>query len=141
MFMTIRQFITIMLLGTLMCWAGWGVVLWNIDPYEAGLVSFLFFYITLFLALTGTISTGMYTVYHFFGDVQVPVFRYVQKSMIYAISVSGALVALLLAQMFSLLNIWSITLLVLIAAFVISLKISRRRPYIPTYEPDTNRFL
>ncbi|KKW28834.1 MAG: hypothetical protein UY72_C0060G0003 [Candidatus Uhrbacteria bacterium GW2011_GWD2_52_7] len=132
--MTIRQFITIMVFGTLMCWSGWGVVLWNIDPYEAGVLSFLFFYITLFLALTGTISTSFYTVYHFFGDVQVPVFRYVQKSMGYGLSIAAVFVVLLLAQMFSLLNVWSVSLLVLIAAFVLSLKLSRRRPYIPTYE-------
>ncbi|HBB37704.1 MAG: hypothetical protein UV82_C0013G0078 [Candidatus Magasanikbacteria bacterium GW2011_GWD2_43_18] len=138
--MTIRQFITIMVFGTLMCWSGWGVVLWNIDPYEAGVLSFLFFYITLFLALTGTISTALYTVYHFFGDVQVPVFRYVQKSMGYGLIVSSLVVFIILAQMFRLLNVWSISLLVLIAAFFISLKLSRRRPYIPTYEPETNRF-
>ncbi|PIR75273.1 MAG: hypothetical protein CO030_03825 [Candidatus Magasanikbacteria bacterium CG_4_9_14_0_2_um_filter_42_11] len=123
-----------MVFGTLMCWAGWGVVLWNIDPYEAGLVSFLFFYITLFLALTGTISTTLYTVYHFFGDVQIPVFRYVQRSMGYGLSVASVLVVLLLAQMFSLLNVWTVSLLILIAAFVLSLKLSKRRPYIPTYE-------
>jgi len=132
--MTIRQFITIMIFGTLMCWAGWGVVLWNIDPYEAGIVSFMFFYITLFLALTGTISTALYTVYHFFGDVQIPVFRYVQRSMGYGLSAASVLVVLLLAHMFSLLNVWSMSLLVLIAAFVLSLKLSKRRPYIPTYE-------
>ncbi|OIO20137.1 MAG: hypothetical protein CO029_03960 [Candidatus Magasanikbacteria bacterium CG_4_9_14_0_2_um_filter_41_10] len=123
-----------MIFGTLMCWAGWGVVLWNIDPYEAGIVSFMFFYITLFLALTGTISTALYTVYHFFGDVQIPVFRYVQRSMGYGLSAASVLVVLLLAHMFSLLNVWSMSLLVLIAAFVLSLKLSKRRPYIPTYE-------
>ncbi|PIR76413.1 MAG: hypothetical protein COU32_02250 [Candidatus Magasanikbacteria bacterium CG10_big_fil_rev_8_21_14_0_10_42_10] len=127
--MTIRQFITIMIFGTLMCWAGWGVVLWNIDPFEAGLVSFLFFYITLFLALTGTVSTILYTVYHFFGDVQVPVFRYVQRSMGYAVLASSSIVGLLLAQMFQLLNIWSVSLIILLGAFLISLKLSRKSDY------------
>jgi len=112
-----------------MCWAGWGVVLWNIDPFEAGLVSFLFFYITLFLALTGTVSTILYTVYHFFGDVQVPVFRYVQRSMGYAVLASSSIVGLLLAQMFQLLNIWSVSLIILLGAFLISLKLSRKSDY------------
>jgi len=73
-------------------------------------------------------------VYHFFGDVQIPVFRYVQRSMGYGLSVASVLVVLLLAQMFSLLNVWTVSLLILIAAFVLSLKLSKRRPYIPTYE-------
>lgn len=124
--MTIKQFLTIISFATLMCWGTWVVVLWNIDPFEASMLHMLFFYLSLFLALTGTITSILYGWYHFFGDVQIPVFRYVKKSMKQGISIAMAIITLLLLQAVQVLNLWTLTMIALIIAFVASLKVSQK---------------
>jgi len=42
--------------GALISWLGWVLVINFIDPTSAGLIGFIFFYLSLFLALTGTIT-------------------------------------------------------------------------------------
>jgi hypothetical protein len=43
-----------MTLATLVCWAAWSYIIWTIDPEMTNWVGFLLFYISLFLALSGT---------------------------------------------------------------------------------------
>ena len=45
-----------MLVGTLMAWLGWGTVLFNTDPRDAGAAGFTMFYLTLFMGLVGLIT-------------------------------------------------------------------------------------
>lgn len=52
--MTLRSYLIIMLLTTLLCWAGWGCVLFTVDPESTNWIGFLLFYFSLFLAMTGT---------------------------------------------------------------------------------------
>jgi len=54
--MTLRGFIITMFFGTMICWAAFAIVLFNTNPYEAGTMSFAFFYLSLLLSLTGTIT-------------------------------------------------------------------------------------
>lgn len=57
--MNLKPYFIITLLSTLLCWVMWGVVVWAINPDEAGLVGFLFFYIALGFAVMGTyVSLG-----------------------------------------------------------------------------------
>ena len=126
--MTIKQFLTIIGFATFVCWATWGVVLWNIDPYEASLLHMSFFYVSLFLALTGTVATALYAGYHFFGDVQVPVFRYVKKSMKQGVLIASLLVGLLFLQGIQAFNMWTLVLIGLLIAFIASLNLSHKTP-------------
>ena len=52
--MTLRAYLILMTLATLVCWAAWGYIIWTIDPEMTNWVGFLLFYISLFLALAGT---------------------------------------------------------------------------------------
>ena len=54
--MTLRGFIITMFIGTLICWVAFAIVILNTNPYEAGTMSFIFFYLSLLLSLTGTIT-------------------------------------------------------------------------------------
>ncbi len=53
--MNIKQFLSLMILGTLLCWAMFLLVIFNIPP-ENGYISFIFLYASLFLALLGTLA-------------------------------------------------------------------------------------
>lgn len=45
-----------MLFATLVCWFGFGLVVFLVSPEEAGLTGFSLFYLSLFLALAGIFS-------------------------------------------------------------------------------------
>jgi hypothetical protein len=125
--MTIKQFLSIIGFATLLCWSALGFVLWNIDPTEASILHMGFFYLSLFLALAGSVATVLYGWYHFFGDVQIPVFRYVKKSISRGVLVAGSITIFLFLQAMNVLNAWTLTLIVLIIAFFVSLKFSQRK--------------
>ncbi len=56
--MTFRFFLILMALASAGAWAGWIVVVSAIDPTRSGPVGFLFFYLTLTLALIGTLTVA-----------------------------------------------------------------------------------
>lgn len=45
-----------MSLATVAAWGGWVFVLFRVDPYEAGMLGLILFYLTLFIASVGTWS-------------------------------------------------------------------------------------
>ncbi len=53
---TTRSYILPISLGTLLCLAGFGSVVWSVDPYTSGWVGHIFFFITLFLSLIGILT-------------------------------------------------------------------------------------
>lgn len=57
--MTLRNFIFAMVLGTLLAWGAWVVVLIGISPLQAGMTGFLLFYVTLAAALVGSMTLFM----------------------------------------------------------------------------------
>lgn len=54
--MTFRGYLIVMTLASVAAWAAWIVVLVSIDPTRTGPSGFAFFYLTLALALVGTLS-------------------------------------------------------------------------------------
>ncbi|MDD2785765.1 MAG: hypothetical protein PHS79_02610 [Patescibacteria group bacterium] len=54
--MTFRWFVILMGIGTALAWIAWLFVIQTMNPVEAGLTAFIFFYFTLFLSLVGTLS-------------------------------------------------------------------------------------
>lgn len=112
--MTLRQYITTMAVATLLCWSAWVFVIVNVNPFEAGFASFLFFYASLFLALIGTVSVISFFIYRFIDKDKLPLFRYVQMSFRQSLVVSSVLTGLLYLQAHQWLSVW---LAVLLAAF------------------------
>ena len=54
--MTLRSYLIIMSLATLVCWLAWFYILWVVNPGVTNWAGFLLFYLSLFLALIGTIA-------------------------------------------------------------------------------------
>lgn len=54
--MTLRQLVALIIIATLLLWAGWGWTLFTIDPQATNLLGFLFFYAIFFLAMTGSMA-------------------------------------------------------------------------------------
>ncbi|MBU4319421.1 MAG: hypothetical protein KKF30_19340 [Proteobacteria bacterium] len=52
--MTLKAYLIIMSITTLLCWLAFGFVLRSIDPYITNWVGFLLFYGSLFLTMAGT---------------------------------------------------------------------------------------
>jgi len=54
--MSFRAYIILMIVGTLVAWLGWSVVVWSVDPQQAGVLGFGMFFLTLLMGLIGTIT-------------------------------------------------------------------------------------
>ena len=52
--MTLRSYLIIMIIATLLCWTAFSFVLWTVNPEATNWVGFLLFYLSLFLALAGS---------------------------------------------------------------------------------------
>ena len=53
--MNLKQYLTLMCIGTALCWAMFLLVIFNMSP-ENGVIALIFFYSSLFLSLIGTLS-------------------------------------------------------------------------------------
>jgi hypothetical protein len=122
--MTLKQYLVVMILATIMCWISWGMVIVNIDPFTTGSLGFIFFYISLFLSLLGTISIGSFFMYNHFSKRHLPMFKYVKKSFHNAVVFSGITTGLLFLQANDLLHFWNFTIFLLVVALIVSFNMS-----------------
>lgn len=109
--MNLRQYLIIMVIGTILCWVSWFFVILNIDPFEANLASFIFFYVSVFLALIGTFSITLFLLYRSIKKNAIPVYYYVQKSFRDSIIVAAFATILLYLQGSGLMNMWNFIIL------------------------------
>jgi hypothetical protein len=105
--MTLRQYLSIMFIATVLCWTAWGFVIFNVDPYQASTLTFVFFYLSLLLSLLGTISLILFSVYSFFGREPLPMFRYVQRSFRDSMILTLVIGVLLYLQSKGWLHVWN----------------------------------
>ena len=54
--MTFRAYLVLMGLSTVMAWIGWVIVLFNVDPFESGVLGLVMFYVTLCVGIVGTLT-------------------------------------------------------------------------------------
>ncbi len=124
--MTLKQYFTVMILGTILCWATWWIVVLNIDPFQDTGLGLSFFYISLFLALLGTISVLAFLIRKTFSKIELPMFKFVQKSFKDSLFFSALLIIFLYLQGANYLRWWNggvlILALVLYFTFVWSTK-------------------
>jgi Ca2+/Na+ antiporter len=96
--MNFKAYLLTILFGTILCFVGWGMVVVNIDPEEAGILGFFLFYTTLFLGIVGLTSTiGLGIRKLIFADDDI-VFRHSKRtfrqSLIFAILAITTLILL-----------------------------------------------
>ncbi|MCK5062095.1 hypothetical protein KAR28_06145 [Candidatus Parcubacteria bacterium] len=52
--MTLKTYLTIMIMMTLLCWSAWAIVLFTIDPSLTNWIGLTLFYSSLFLSIIGS---------------------------------------------------------------------------------------
>ena len=132
--MTLRQYLFLMSLGTLICFTAWIFLLFNIDPTNTELLVFVFFYASLFLSLLGIISVISLWIKIKFLKSEEVVFRHVKRTFRQGTISALLIIAILLLQQFKLLTWWNfiilIVLIVLIEATIFSNRKFSNRDYV-----------
>ena len=108
--MTLRQYLILMTLMTVLCWVGWAAVVRSFDPIDAGIFGLLLFYAALGLALAGTFAIAGLTVRSLIRRKEPPS-RHVPVSFRQGAIFAAMFVAGLLLQSRSLLVWWNLALL------------------------------
>ncbi|OGG87203.1 hypothetical protein A3B87_03230 [Candidatus Kuenenbacteria bacterium RIFCSPHIGHO2_02_FULL_39_13] len=113
--MTLKKYLFLMTTATLVCWGALALVLVFVNPYTAGIVGMIFFYIALFLGLLGIFSIIGFVFRFLFKRNE---FAYNQVKTAFR---QGMMFALLLTMMFilqgaRLLVWWNIILLIILLA-------------------------
>ncbi len=52
--MTLKSYLIIMIIMSLLCWACWTYIFFTIDPETTNTIGFVLFYLSLFLSLSGS---------------------------------------------------------------------------------------
>lgn len=107
-----------MIIATIISLAGFGMVLFKIDPYETGVVGFTFFYSTLFFSSVGLLSLIMFVFRWIFNKNQ-PIFSLITKSFRHGILLSILTLIFLMLEQLDLLTWWNMTLII---AFIITIE-------------------
>lgn len=124
--MSFRSYILLMLLATIISWVVWGMILFFINPFETDFFGFLFFYLSLFLSLVGTISITSSIIRKIFVKNEI-LFRQVIISFRQAILFSILIIVCLLLQSQRLLTWWNMTFLVLALTIFELFAISKKK--------------
>jgi hypothetical protein len=121
-----------MALGTAVAWAAFVVVLNYLSPETAGTLGFVFFYLSLFLSITGTLTLLGFAWRHFRHRDEV-LFRHVSISFRQGVLLSSMAVGALFLQANKLLTWWNLGLLIvgltLLEFFLLSARRSPRVDY------------
>jgi hypothetical protein len=123
--MSLKKYLIFMSLLTLFCWLAWLVVLYFINPQEAGIVGFLLFYCSLFVALVGTFSLLGFFLRVWFSRQEV-IFRHLGISTRQSLWFSLLLVGVLIMQGAGYMRWWSVGLLVLLLIILEFFFLSKR---------------
>lgn len=125
--MTLRQYLILMTVGTVVCWITWLFVVYSLNPFQAGFVAFAFFYFSSFLALVGTFSVIGFIVRSRIIQNDEVVFRHVKKTFRQSIIVAGLVLFALLLLQLRLLRWWNSLLLLLLFILCEGLIFSNRK--------------
>jgi hypothetical protein len=99
--------------GAFICWMAWFFVLNSIDPEQADFFGFLFFYASLFLALTGTFSVIGFLIKKIVLKKDEVVFHHVKSTFRQGTLVSLTIVSGLILLQTNLLTWWSALILII----------------------------
>lgn len=111
--MSFKSFFFLIILGTVMSWIAWGMVIFNFDPNQISLLQFIAFYVSLFMALGGSIFIVVDWLKSKIFRRQLLVFR-VRASIRHGILFSILLLGWAFLQSQNLLAWWVLLLLILV---------------------------
>ena len=123
--MTLKRYLILMSLATVLCCLAWLSVIFYINPQEAGLLGFSLFYISLFLALVGLFAlVGCFIKIWFLPQ---PIAKQVIVAFRQAIWFSILIIFCLVLQSQRLLAWWTIVLFIVLLALIESLFLFSKR--------------
>ncbi len=126
--MTLRQYLTWIGFGTLVAWGVFALVVLYLNPDTAGTLGFVFFYLSLFLGLAGTL-TLLGFVWRYVKHRDDLLFRHVTISFRQGVLLGVLVTGALFLQSQELLTWWNLVLLVVgITLLELFLLTSRRMP-------------
>ena len=125
--MTLRQYLVLMSIGTTICWGVWFIIIGNIDPQEGGVLGFVFFYTSLFLALSGTFSVIGFLIRKKMPKNDVVVFHHVRHTFRQGLLITSLVLLALLLLQFKLLTWWTGVLVVLLFLILESIIFANRK--------------
>ena len=114
--MTLKKYLNLMTVLTVICWVIWVLVLVLINPQQSDLIGFVLFYFSLFLALLGTIS-----IFGFLIRVWLkkkPIFKQVEIAFRQAIWLGLLVSVIFVLKGLGLLRWWNALFLVLFLIFL-----------------------
>lgn len=115
---TTRAYILPLVAGTVVAAAAFISIVWSVDPFTAGIIPHIFFYLTLFLACSGLLTlVGIWLRKRWIPGVLV---KQLQVSARQAIMIALLITGLLLLQTANLLHWWVGGTLIL---FIVTLEI------------------
>jgi len=123
--MTLRKYLNLMLICTLVCWGVWVLSIFLISPQSAGTLGFILFYFSLFLAILGSASIIGFVIRARLG--KTPIFMQVSISFRQGVWLASTVVFLLLLQGFHLLRWWNLALFILLVGIIELFVLTTRR--------------
>lgn len=129
--MSLRLYVAFMLLGTLICWTAWALVLRSTDPTTAPWFIFFFFYASLFLALlgTGALLGFLWRIWHHREDMVL--LRHVRKTFRQAILFAALVTGALYLKSNAWLTWWTTLVLLFMLVLIESVFLSRTHSRTP----------
>lgn len=110
--MNLKQFLIVMGIATVVCWIGWIILIFKVDPTDSGFVEFMVFYFSLFLSLLGSFFLLTFAVRKLFNKLDMD-YKIVAVSFRQSIFFAGLFVLVLFLQSMSLLAWWNLLIIVL----------------------------
>jgi hypothetical protein len=114
--MTLKTYLNLMLICTLICWGVWVLSLLVINPEKAGVLGFILFYFSLFLAILGTAAIIGFLIRARLG--KTPIFVQVSIAFRQGLWIASIIVFLLLLKGLNLLRWWNFILFILIIVII-----------------------
>ncbi len=135
--MNLRRYLTIMSLGTILCWIAWTSVIYSFDPFASGIIGISFFYTSLFLALLGTVSVVGFFIRWLLIKQDDIVFRHVRRTFRQAIIAASLTILTLLLLHAGLLRWWNSLLLILLGFLLEAVFFTNRKYRNVDYTPTS----
>ncbi|MBI5728636.1 MAG: hypothetical protein HY983_00080 [Candidatus Magasanikbacteria bacterium] len=125
--MSLRQYLILMSIATMMCWVAWFFVLNYTTPSGGGLLALFFFYCSLFLAIVGTFSVIGFLIRRFLVKDDEIVFRHVRRTFRQSLLLSTLVIFALMLLAARLLTWWNSIVLIIFFLFLEAVIFTNRK--------------
>ena len=124
--MSFRMFLISLIVGTILAWISWFIIIINVDPQQAGVIGFTMFYTSLTLSLIGTLFVISHWFRLHFLKKKVLLTR-IHTSLRQAMFFTVLIVCWMILKSQNISNFWNTLLLILILTVLEFFFLSRQK--------------